>query len=710
QEHRCSVCDLQLPSQFKLQDHMNLHTGTRPYCCAECGKRFCQIYNYRVHLRTHAKTNRRPVNRLMCRVCRMGFASQGDLKAHLESTHFEKEFYECDQCKQVFTSLKACENHVKLHMVTPCFQCETCERNFPSMQRVTRHRRKKCRHLFKCTDCSLTFIRKTALLKHSFSHLGLLPYTCLRCHCHFRLAKLYRRHKCEPGRITCVACLREFLSQEDFEQHKKDTGCWGNQEPKTDEIRCLECGEKFDTKEELKKHAGAHQRVLNCAECGKGFRSALLLMSHMGGHAGQTPCLCQICGLGFPHQQNYESHFKTCGQTPPASVKKEPAALEACGEVKEERASPVCAEQGLCSWMEANQFSGNFMAPGNPSKHQPDVLNMAWGLPGSAEAVGFKSVLLDHLQPPRQAQNQPQRDLGRQERPGGSQSQDAPERREVCHLLPEASSTSAPEARSSGQQQGEDACRGSFRRPQDSAGSPFSHTHHHFHHHHCPLTSCLPCPRLVRSHVPHVSCLCCQHSLAACSQENPQETDTQPQTGKGRAVGNASPLHPCMHCSASFSRPYQLLQHQRSEHAHKPPGFLCTECGRSFNSHSNLRIHLNVHTGARPYACPDCGKSFSQSGALKIHRRIHTGERPYSCEFCSRTFPHLSAVRTHERIHTGERPYHCSQCGKCFTQSGSLKIHTHRVHRGERPFVCSICGKGFSYQSGISFHYRTAHG
>lgn len=316
-EFRCSVCDLQLPSQFKLQDHMNLHTGARPYCCAECGKRFCQIYNYRVHLRTHAEAK---VDRLMCRVCRMGFTSQADLNAHLESTHFEKEFYECDLCKHVFTSLKACENHVQLHMYSPCFKCEACGRNYRSTQALARHQSRKCRRLFKCTDCSLTFTKKTALLKHSFSHLGLLPYTCLRCGCHFRLAQLYRRHKCEPGRINCVACLREFLCQEDFEQHKKDTGCWGNQGPKTDEIRCLECGERFETKEELKKHAGAHQRVLNCAECGKGFRSALLLMSHMGGHAGKSPCLCQTCGLGFPHQQNYESHFKTCGKTPTPGV------------------------------------------------------------------------------------------------------------------------------------------------------------------------------------------------------------------------------------------------------------------------------------------------------------------------------------------------------------------------------------------------------
>uniref|UniRef100_A0A3P8TRU4 Si:ch211-79k12.2 n=2 Tax=Amphiprion percula TaxID=161767 RepID=A0A3P8TRU4_AMPPE len=249
---------------------------------------------------------------------------------------------------------------------------------------------------------------------------------------------------------------------------------------------------------------------------------------------------------------------------------------------------------------------------------------------------------------------------------------------------------------------------------QEGSDSPFSHTHahHHFHHHHCPLTSCLPCPQLA--HSSQLSgpfpCLSCQCSFPACSQVcHHQHRQTQQPEERGRTVATLQSQHPCMHCSASFSRPSQLLQHQRSEHAHKPSGFLCTECGRAFNSHSNLRIHLNVHTGARPYTCSDCGKSFSQSGALKIHRRIHTGERPYSCGFCGRGFPHLAGVRAHQRTHTGEKPYRCSECGKCFTQSGALKIHT-RIHTGERPFVCSICGKGFSNRSGIRFHYRTVHG
>ncbi|XP_030640406.1 zinc finger protein 79 isoform X2 [Chanos chanos] len=240
---------------------------------------------------------------------------------------------------------------------------------------------------------------------------------------------------------------------------------------------------------------------------------------------------------------------------------------------------------------------------------------------------------------------------------------------------------------------------------QQGTDSRYTHTHahHHYHHHHCPLASCLPCTQLHRSaqSPPPFPCLTCQRTFPTCAQLLRHQ--------QGHAQQEGLQQHPCMHCTASFPRPSQLLQHQRAHHASKAGGFMCAECGRAFNSHSNLRIHLNVHTGARPYICSDCGKSFSQSGALKIHQRIHTGERPYTCGFCGRGFPHLAGVRAHERTHTGEKPYRCSQCGKCFTQSGALKIHM-RIHTGERPFICGLCGKSFSNRSGIRFHHRTVHG
>ncbi|XP_017288718.1 zinc finger protein 668 [Kryptolebias marmoratus] len=396
-DHRCSVCDLQLPSKFKLQDHMNLHTGARPYCCAECGKRFCQIYSYRVHLRTHAKAK---AERLWCRICLMGFGSQEELKKHLSRAHPEDRFYECDLCKRVFTSLKDCQSHVQFHKCMVNIACEVCGRSFRSEKSLARHKKRTCLRSFKCTDCHETFAKKNALLKHSFSHLGLLPYTCIRCRCHFRLAKLYRKHKCEPQRIHCVACLREFLSQDEFQQHKRDTGCWGNQEPnqKTGEIRCLECGQRFDAPEELKKHAGAHQRVLKCAECGKGFRSALLLMSHMGGHAGQSPCFCQSCGLGFPYQQNYDSHLKTCGQTPqPVSVpKKHPTPKSSPPKkAKKKKAKPSSANT-------ANSVPVPDPVPTSPATPLSDSCSPA---PGSgslsaASSDGLWTLTIDEKPPP----------------------------------------------------------------------------------------------------------------------------------------------------------------------------------------------------------------------------------------------------------------------------------------------------------------------
>lgn len=59
-------------------------------------------------------------------------------------------------------------------------------------------------------------------------------------------------------------------------------------------------------------------------------------------------------------------------------------------------------------------------------------------------------------------------------------------------------------------------------------------------------------------------------------------------------------------------------------------------------------------SGERPYNCdyPGCTRAFTQSGQLKTHLRLHTGERPFVCsaQFCQMRFVHANR-------HCPDHPY-----------------------------------------------------
>ncbi|EGN99827.1 hypothetical protein SERLA73DRAFT_72613 [Serpula lacrymans var. lacrymans S7.3] len=56
---------------------------------------------------------------------------------------------------------------------------------------------------------------------------------------------------------------------------------------------------------------------------------------------------------------------------------------------------------------------------------------------------------------------------------------------------------------------------------------------------------------------------------------------------------------------------------------------------------------------ASKYECNYCGKGFSRPSSLKIHLNSHTGEKPFLCTFegCGRSFSVLSNMRRHARVH-----------------------------------------------------------
>ncbi|XP_030013854.1 zinc finger protein 1035 isoform X2 [Sphaeramia orbicularis] len=733
----CHFCGKDFCTSESLKKHEYSHRGEKPYKCLECGKGF-KRHSY---LMSHKITHQR---RIQCTVCRKILPTVGELLQHRRS-HTKRGMLQCPDCPQQFQYPVYLLRHLATHKnkedppqpeesspVNPQntldseeehgeskqLQCSLCKEVFDDPHILRKHclthisGSSRCQ----CPFCNQNFNSRRYLLRHMLIHTGDKSYSCTNCGKQFYRDLYLRLHreKCMPTRTTnlatapqlvhcgektkkrpylCTICPRSFCKKIRLKNHliahKKNslllcTKCgqyFGSQKLGQHQKNCVQTSDNTVSSSavgEVRARPSqtrliVHKRPLQpnstkmlnfkCTHCSQKFRFKSIYLRHLVSHTGLQPYPCMHCGHRYPSKSTCLQHEAFCDGVNKEELSKEKrdAATILPSMPTLEKVSQVSRGVGETEY-KCKFCTKTFVKPRSLRRH---ILTHNEVKPYRCKACDSCFSRYDHL---KVHQNH---------------CKGKRQRLEVC--IPKISFDdvgtgwqskfgSDPVAR----QQSFDCkeCGRSF--PSDSKLN-----RHNTMFHTVKLFKCVRCGMSFaheKSLKRHKKIIQCKRVANVTNEITPQR-----ETVANTIHENGSNI--LQRIQPSFNKKYK---------------YVCSFCPRNFKNSWQLKVHIRLHTGEKPYACNYCGEKFIRNDYVQRHLAKCTKvgqQNTVLCDKCGGFFP-KAILADHKK--------------NCTLKASPSKptVSQTQLSSSKSPpngFSCAYCTSHFLLFSQLQEHFLNAH-
>ncbi|GLH09699.1 Krueppel homolog 1, partial [Gryllus bimaculatus] len=639
----CHVCGRKFSSESYLKQHMNSHSGEKPYECTQCGVTFGWESSLLRHKRKAHRGKQSPAKNNP--VVSMQTGTKISMVKTCPDTEVVKSFIpqteKMDAGIPHQTSLISDGNnqgskrlildHLRRHTASGHHQCNLCGRKFSSRWHLDRHvNSHSVLKPFRCSLCEKSFIWERNLKAHLCIHMKESELQSAE-----KKTQDRTRMQQEPSSMSGAKANENKYARSEPSLDSEQVVC--NESLCT--MQCHVCSKRFTVLGSLKRHMLKHTGIkpFSCVVCGKKFSRKDYLQLHCKLHYKNTNLKQRKQNM--PPGKKYGNKKNTSGSLDERDLTTKKVPEKSMVQKVQDEMTGTKTEIPQQLMTKNNLVETNGLAASSSSQ----VTKEQYQCIMCSKQTNSKAAMLAHMQMHM----------------GGSNT--------LCSIC--------------------------GKKVNNLPQHMLQHTGEK-------LFKCSVCEKRFsrKDHLLKHELRCAQklvnieeHDIQVVKKSQAERRKSQRQCPVCKKMLNSSYLKEhlrihsgikpfqCRFCSRTFRFKSGYLNHLKFHKKMKQDSLkdkVTTEetlkkSPKKEIENDNITKKQNLEN----YECSMCGTHLSSKAALLCHVLRHEG-KGNTCNICDKKLTSSKHLLSHMRTHTGEKPFECEVCKKKFTWKESWQIHT----------------------------------